>query len=324
MAGGRARWLALLCANCICAQNELRNITLHPPQNSSGPKAKRLVLVHPAKTAGSALQTYAYVSRQNRDLPRIHLNPGPRGPSWLHCYSTLTLPGGNNATARAECPTVNQSQLPIAPKVCTRYGATSVQHCVGRGWTFRDEEESFCVIRHPVDRIVSGFNMNVRNKQDCKPVALNSWVRTVLSRGHKDNYDIPQAAYRCDMHLCFKTLRAEFDALLNRSWWHNESHASSRVADWQTPGWQSQGSTALLPMVRHGARGHCNASHLDRQTHSLVVMRYYEDLVKYSARCDPAALPSALADAVSIDALPPPWTWAADGLPQGRTERLTC
>tara|TARA_B110001452_G_scaffold253730_1_gene244699 strand:+ start:1173 stop:1637 length:465 start_codon:yes stop_codon:yes gene_type:complete len=136
-------------------------------------------------------------------------------------------------------------------------------------WRRRNSANSICTRRHPVDRLVSAFNMGItRLAEGCDRDRLARYAKAMLGRGDADNFDVPVAAYPCDISLCLNRIESELEALMNRSFYIG---ASQRGIDPRI-------LPIKLPRVRRGARGQCHASNLSATLRTRIALRYYQDL----------------------------------------------
>ena len=86
-------------------------------------------------------------------------------------------------------------------------------------------DNTFCVIRDPVDRFVSEYKYSRRKKGKCSPEALNQWAERALedvsrnsNTSRNDCHLIPQSTFmaNCDVPLRFDHLQQEFGTLLQQ------------------------------------------------------------------------------------------------------------
>ena len=69
------------------------------------------------------------------------------------------------------------------------------QHCPENYARHRESATPFCVVRRPLDRAVSTYNMRRRRRRDqamnaCDPTAMERWIiRMVSRRGDVDNHE---------------------------------------------------------------------------------------------------------------------------------------
>lgn len=188
-----------------------------------------------------------------------------------------------------------------------------------------DDEPGFCVLRDPVERAVSAYNMGIKGAaSQCNRFSLRKSLLDVLKHGHGDNYDVPQVAYPCDVHLCFKQVQSDLESMLNRSHWADQK------SGYDSP---RKGKRVHLPKIRWGATGTCTPADVDRATRASLYARYLPDLHLYARKCDADALRQAQEDAPSLFAnstdigrksaaaldtkqvniVPPPYTWIEEG-----------
>ena len=90
------------------------------------------------------------------------------------------------------------------------------RHCLSSYETMDRHEVGFCVLRDPLARAVSSYNMLPLLSARCNPSHLNAEIRRVLALGHHDNHDIPQSLYarHCRHLLCYERLEDDFRRLL--------------------------------------------------------------------------------------------------------------
>lgn len=115
---------------------------------------------------------------------------------------------------------------PLKDKCVTRSGATTVTglHCNHRGMHAASmHHETFCVIRHPLDRLMSSYNMRMRKKiasgkmkerTPCNSNATLGWAKTIIAEGEKDNHDVPETDFHCTYYLCFDRLQGDFNTFV--------------------------------------------------------------------------------------------------------------
>ena len=267
------------------------HLVLHTAPSAYGggggmPVYKRLTFIHIPKTGGTSIMGWA--SREMLDLEE---------PRKLHCN-----------TSRFD----RSRQRPA--------GATSVKHCVNRyEATAADPNEvGFCVVREPIARAVSSFNMRHPGfmAQRCHPEAYSSALQQFVARGDVDNHHVAQSdfAKSCTFVLCFDTLVDDVDSLLaqtsrvSRTVW-TRLVMMRRLVDTrprlaatlrrQLPKHISKGylltaarafgkNFSSMPLVRPwtvGVPSACNVSHVRNRTRLALLAKYANDSALYAATC---------------------------------------
>ena len=306
-----ARLVASLAANTrYAALSALLQLLLHPAaardcsqpghcaqlslQAANGGDVQRqLIFVHVAKTGGTSVLTWAGGNYGVDVLPRQR----------FHCFSTLVRPAADRARF-------------------DRYGSRSFPHCPGNYWAQRNTSDFTCVIRHPVDRVLSAYNMGVQHATaTCNSRSLNAFIVKLLSSGDPDNFDVPVAAYPCDAPLCLNRLAEDLAALLNRSFYmasfRGKAHCRATNSSCSAAP-RPKTLPIVLPTVRRGAAGRCTANDLSATARAHIALRYADDLRLYAERCDAEALVKARADAPKgVEPIPAPYTWVQSGYVTG-------
>eukprot|EP00966_Prymnesium_polylepis_P231807 5362844-Prymnesium_polylepis.1 len=96
-----------------------------------------------------------------------------------------------------------------------------MKHCVSsyKAMAAEGREAGFCVLRDPLERAVSSYNMYPLLPPRCSPEHLEQEISRTLALGHSDNHDVPQQLYarHCRFVLCFERIEADFGLLLRRA-----------------------------------------------------------------------------------------------------------
>ena len=164
-------------------------------------------------------------------------------------------------------------------------------------------EVGFCVLRDPVERAVSMFNMG--NDRACKnktaSPAMHGKLKQMLTLGTINNLDLPQWPFvlLCDAVLCFNTLQLDWTALVTNA-------SAGQRASIPPPGRPAGGrrhlmhgawngtvrssahssSFSFLPHVKpFGKAGHCTTQHLQNDTRHLIWNTYHEDVLLFERHC---------------------------------------
>ena len=172
----------------------------------------RLVLVHIPKTGGSAVTAWA--SSNKLSLESRHME---------RCNSTRRERG-----------------KPV--------GSVSMKHCINSYEKMTaDRESGFCVLRDPLQRAVSSYNMLPLLPSTCDPAHLEKAIGAVLANGHSDNHDLPQHLYAryCRFVLCFERLDADFALLLREQAVRRIVNPSSSLAKSIFTGCRGAAASAL-------------------------------------------------------------------------------
>jgi len=165
-------------------------------------RARRLVHVHIPKTGGTSIEAWAF-----KHHIRLHTrHQHGKCPSLLSALCNTThKPFFGNSTS------------------C---GSNSNRHCVqSYAAAFADpEEQTFSVVREPLARAVSTFNMRQGRNMKCSPEKLASYIRNIYlhgspGRGDPDNHDRPQVEFAAvsERILCFDRLQQDFTQLLRHA-----------------------------------------------------------------------------------------------------------
>ena len=254
----------------------LDTLGLSIPSSSSSSSSSfhaRLVLVHIPKTGGTAIQAWGRANKLS--LETAHA---------LHCNSTL-----KHLDARGLTP-----------------GAVSMRHCTNRyaASAADPNEVGFCVIRDPLARAVSTYNMRLflRNSSSCHPLHLAGGIDRILSRGDPDNHDVAQSAFarHCQFKLCFESLGRGMDELVSRTVRLVSSSSGIQRAVPLNHSGRLVSAFSSLPMVRPwrwtmpSNRGHsdCNESHLLEPTIAKLRRFYGDDFELHRAVCSRSSVKS--------------------------------
>jgi len=126
---------------------------------------------------------------------------------------------------------------------------------------------SFCVIRDPVDRAISTYNMRNRKNKFCNPNHADFWIKRMVRYGDIDRHEIPQSKYKCKKKLCFDNLGKEFAELVNKN------------------GGNFKGFDSLKDYGSSNHYGKCRKDDLNKETINYINKKYKDDLALYNEVC---------------------------------------
>uniref|UniRef100_A0A7S1BA71 Uncharacterized protein n=1 Tax=Corethron hystrix TaxID=216773 RepID=A0A7S1BA71_9STRA len=175
--------------------------SVHQKKNSSRNK-RVLSFVHIPKTAGSSIEGLGFEGRLTDEQMQhwglfTFCNPLRLRKSvarwWMNC---------NRETENTCVPWHNPEKL----------------HSL---YDNNDEVTTFCVIRNPLDRLLSIFKYNNgQGRKICTVTAFNRWTENIIHRLKNDEappmmcHLLQQTSYPCERKLLFENLATEFDALM--------------------------------------------------------------------------------------------------------------
>lgn len=174
-------------------------------------------------------------------------------------------------------------------------GAQTRKHCVEQAALLGSQPEytTFCVLRNPIARAVSSFNMRKGGANPgCRAYMLNQWVPQFLERGDADNHDRPQGEFasHCAVRLCFGSLQREFSSLLKGA--RVEDNALKIGTPVDPTRRKADPLDTVLPAYRPGATSlmttaasSCTVSNVTDKTLLPLLAAYENDWRLYAATC---------------------------------------
>lgn len=269
-------------ADQVLHASPLRGEMERPPiaEGRAGtPELPRITNVHIAKSAGSSVDQWAYQRH-------LTFNPHPV----RRCNTTL----GRNSTNHGP------------------FGAPTTQHCVNI-YTPHENQTGFCILRNPLDRLVSEVNM--KKTPGCDVRSLNKLLVTIIKNGHVDNHDVTQVEYAsfCDFFLCFNALQSNWEQFISRAHILRQPGGKNRLgfprAVIERP--DARNDPRFLPRSpvvnteaglsdynalanvsylrltyqRRGGQGTCHSSNVSSLVAAMVKEFYHLDYLLYSRTC---------------------------------------
>ena len=147
---------------------------------------------------------------------------------------------------------------------------------------------SFCVLRDPVARAVSSYNMAANLARRCDQAKLDNWLKDYAERGHADNHDVPQSDYLpyCSVRLCFDRLEQDF-AKLVRAWAFDliGQGNCSRAADASVCRTLEQLPPLGSHMTAKPGFQSCSTSSVPPETAELLRRKYARDVAAHEEAC---------------------------------------
>lgn len=189
------------------ASNKYRNAK-HDDETSSA-SSSALSFVHIPKTAGSAIEKIGKRAQQKWGYFESCF-----GKSFSECINQSTCRADGNNVAN------NNSSLPCAPG-CAEWHDPELLSAKYKKIDAAATTTTFCVIRHPVERMLSSFKYNQgKGRRVCSIKNLNLWAKNTIwtlenkNPNHLVCHFRHQSDFPCQRKLLFDDLERQFDALM--------------------------------------------------------------------------------------------------------------
>ena len=143
----------------------------------------------------------------------------------------------------------------------------------------------FCVLRDPIERAVSTFNMRRRPEDACEG-SMDAFMREYIEFGDVDNQHVPQSDFLpyCSVRLCFERLQEDFERLILAWMSDNVMHEQfasvrDRMISMSRAEMQLPRASWVDPLTE------CKSDHIGAAVMAELRGKYAPDIVAHAEAC---------------------------------------